>query len=140
MRIPHLHATPLPGLARALEQRYPGVKVIWACEDGGRPGEYAIQEVRFSAPIETLKAFGLVTDAMITYAEHYDSRRRKPRPPCGDSFFLCESIDAQSRPGCWELFIITTLEEDPTERVAGRELTACARRILRRISEASAAP
>jgi hypothetical protein len=135
MRIPFLNATPLPGLARALELRYPGVAIIWAYfDDQPSRGEHRIQEVRFSAPIETLKACGLLTDAMIAYAEHYDSRRRRPRPPCGDSFFLAKNgFDAQSRPGCSDLMIITTFEDDPTERISRRELRTKARRELARI-------
>jgi hypothetical protein len=55
--------------------------------------------------------------------------------PFGDGFHLCQKLDAQSAPGCWDLSIFTG--SWPRERK--RFSVLAARRALRRIARGAAA-
>jgi hypothetical protein len=121
---------PLRQLAAVLARRYPAVRILEAYSDRTWGDKRTIQGVRYAATLDVLKANGLLTDEMIEYAKRFDGRRRRPRPPVGDDFFLCESLDCLSVLGAWDLTIWTDVEEDPAERVDTRELRRAWRAFL----------
>lgn len=114
----------LAPLVEQLRARYPGVRIVSAslCE---RPADGELQqEIRYQAPLERLKALGLLTSCMIAR-----DRAWPPADAIGDGFHLCASLDRESRPGQWDLLILTGAS--PRERARFSVLPA--RRLLRRI-------
>ncbi len=119
---PVLVAPELRALAQRLEARYPGVKVLAADYfplDGGTQQ----QCVRFLAPLDQLRAAGLVTDAMI--ATEGDGRRRcSAVTPIGDGYSLNAPGPVSSStaaPGEWDLSIFTGAVPRERERFAVKD-------------------
>lgn len=104
----------------ALEARYPGVRVdqvYYMTLDDGKMQQCA----RYQAPLEMLKASGLLTEEML----------RLPHRPTalGEGHSLSERLDSRSIPGCWDLMIYTG--EEPREyRQPGTKFAA---KLLRQI-------
>ena len=90
------------------------------------------QCVRYQAPLERLISAGLVTVAM---QESIKRRRQKGvgTTAIGDGFHLCSGLDAESKPGCWDLAIFTRAFPDEPRRIG----TSMAKRALKRIAKAA---
>lgn len=120
-------------LVRQIEARYPGVHVLMAeirtFDDGTRQ-----QNLRLQAPIEVLRANGLLTARV-------DAQQNAP-PRCwngvddwGNHFGLYDRFDCLSKPGHWDLMLYTRSVPYERERFSVRE----AERVLKRIAKASRA-
>jgi len=111
-------------LVEKLRARYPGVGIVDARMSTRADGETQ-QMLRFQAPLELLKRYGLVTARMVREREQY-----KPTP-IGDGFLLTKHLDSGSCPGSWDFLLLT--EASPREyRKLGTQL---AKTLLRRIAK-----
>jgi hypothetical protein len=114
----------LAPLVAQLRARYPGVRIVWAHMWPTHDG--ALQQViRYQAPIKRLQALGLVTRSMI----------RVTLGGCtsiGDGFHLCEELDSNSRPGQWDLSIMTGAYPRETKRFSVLPARSLLRRIARK--------
>jgi hypothetical protein len=128
----------LPELELALQARYPELNIERASLIGPYPpnGRVRSQCIRFSGRLAALKGNGLLTDAMVAWycpvSGRSDYRRKKPRPPVGDDFFLVRAVMANGELAAdlWQLYIYTEVEADPRERADSRELRRAAKRAL----------
>jgi hypothetical protein len=107
-------------LVEKLRARYPGVHIVEAhmstLDDG------AIQQcIRYCAPLEMLKHYGLLTEEML--------RKKRGPTSLGEGFHLCEGLDYLSLPGCWDLSAWTATRPRERPRIGTTE----AQRILKRI-------
>lgn len=113
-------------LVARLSARYLGVRIVEAdmsqCHDGSWQ-----QNIRYQAPIETLRRYGLLTDEMLR------DRRCSGATSLGEGFYLRQALDDESRPGCVDLSIWTG--EFPRERP--RMALKDAQRVLKRIAKAA---
>lgn len=123
---------PMEYLRHALQRRYPSVRVVSVTWQQDAPRRGILQQtVRYQAPLEALKAAGLLTDETAKIAA--GPSVGGPRTG-GECLALWTSLrDAESRPGCVDLFVYT--ESEPRERA--QFSTRQAQALLRRIARAA---
>lgn len=118
----------LPSLAKALMARYPGVQVVGALVTELDDGTLQ-QNIRYQAPLERLRACGLVTDAMLSRVKDGCG---SGNTPMGDRYFLCDRLDDLSNPGCLDLLTYTGTVQRERERMSVRDAARILKRFIRR--------
>lgn len=126
---PVLVSPELRCLSQRLESRYPGVKVLAAdfltLTDGSRQ-----QCVRFSAPLERLRAAGLVTNAMVA-SEVGPRRRWGAYTSIGDGYGLYPAHPGSiSKPGDWDLHLFTGAAPRERDRFNVKDAASELRRFM----------
>lgn len=86
------------------------------------------QFIRFQALLSSLKTHGLVTEQMLT-----GTRWERFATPVGDGFCLSSALDCASKPGWWDLMLMTESEPRERDRFSVRD----AERVLKRIARTS---
>lgn len=115
------HTSLDPQIVERLAARYPGVRIVEAFLAEGYNGALQ-QNVRFQAPLEVLKAHGLLTDDMV-----------RNTTPIGDGFSLTQGLDKRSTHGHSDLFLFTGAVPRERDRFSTRE----AQRVLKQFARAS---
>ena len=121
----HYYVSPeLIPLARALEGRYPGVSVVYGRMTQWDDGTVQ-QHIRYCAPLEMLRHYGLVTTEM-------EQLRNPGRTALGDGFHLCQGLDDLSLPGCYDLSILTGSRPRERDRISTKDAQRLLRQVFKR--------